>query len=108
MTSELQLERTIKLKEAYTDLKTELTEEVNMMDTRIIRPATEAKECLQPIRKTIKKRENKRLDWERYTDKVNSLSKKMKRTDRENATLVKSQEELALATDVRLHKMIIP
>lgn len=101
LTSELQLERTIKLKEAYTDLKTELTEEVNMMDTRIIRPATDAKEYLQPIRKTIKKRENKRLDWERYQDKVNSLSKKMKRTDRENATLVKTQEELSIATTVR-------
>ena len=84
-------------------MKTELTEEVNMMDARIIKPATEAKEYLQPIRKTIKKRENKRLDWERYTDKVNSLNKKMKRTDRENATLVKTQEELSQATDVRLN-----
>ena len=102
LTSEQQLERTLKLKEAYTELKTELTEEVNMMDARIIQPATEAKEYLQPIRKTIKKRENKRLDWERYTDKVNSLNKKMKRTDRENATLAKTQEELSIATDVRL------
>ena len=102
LTSQLQLDRTSKLKEAYTDLKTDLTEEVIMMDARVIKPATEAKEYIQPIRKTIKKRENKRLDWERYQDKVNSLSKKMKRTDRENATLVKSEEELARAADVRL------
>lgn len=100
MTSQQQLDRTSKLKDAYTDLKTDLTEEVIMMDARVIKPATEAKEYLQPIRKTIKKRENKRLDWERYLDRVNSQSKKMKRTDRENAALAKSEEELARAADV--------
>ena len=71
-----------------------------MMDARIIKPATDAKDYIQPIRKTIKKRENKRLDWERYIDKVNHASKKMKRTDRENAALVKAEEELSKAADV--------
>lgn len=73
-----------------------------MMDARVIRPATDAKEYLQPVRKTIKKRENKRLDWERYIDKVNHASKKLKRTDRENAALAKAEEELARAADVRI------
>ena len=73
-----------------------------MMDSRVIVPATEAKEHIQPIRKTIKKRENKRLDWERYTDKVNSQSKKMSRSDRENAALAKTKEELERAADVSL------
>jgi hypothetical protein len=70
------------------------------MDSRVIRPATDAKEYLQPIRKTIKKRENKRLDWERYMDKVNSLSKKLKRSDRDNAALARAEEDLAKAADV--------
>ena len=71
-----------------------------MMDARVIKPATDAKDYLQPVRKTIKKRENKRLDWEHYIDKVNHASKKMKRTDRENAALTKAEEELAKAADV--------
>ena len=100
MTPQLQLDRTSKLKEAYTELKTDLMEEVIMMDVRVIKPATDAKDYIQPIRKTIKKRENKRLDWERYIDKVNHASKKMKRTDRENAALAKAEEELAKAADV--------
>jgi hypothetical protein len=100
MTPQLQLDRTAKLKEAYTELKTDLLEEVIMMDTRVIKPATEAKEYIQPIRKTIKKRENKRLDWERYIDKVNHGSKKLKRTDRDNAALAKAEQELAKAADV--------
>ncbi len=94
------LDRTLKLKEAYAELKNDLLEEVNMMDARVIKPTTEAKEYLQPIKKTIKKRENKRLDWERSIDKVNNYKKKMSRSDRENAALAKSEQELAAATDV--------
>jgi amphiphysin len=106
MTSRQQLDRTRKLQGVYADLKTDLLEEVAMMDARIIKPATEAKDCLQPLRKTIKKRENKRVDWERYIDKVNTLqSKKLKRTDRENVALAKAEEELAGAADVRLYSM---
>jgi len=71
-----------------------------MMDNRVIRPATDAKEYLQPLRKVIKKRENKRLDWEHYIDKVNTAQRKLKRTDRENAALAKTEEELAKAADV--------
>lgn len=71
-----------------------------MMDARVIKPATDAKDYIQPIRKTIKKRENKRLDWERYQDKVRNAGKKMTRSDRENAALAKAEEELANAADV--------
>lgn len=71
------------------------------MDSRIIRPATDAREYLQPLRKTIKKRENKRVDWERYIDKVNTLqTKNLKRTDKENVALAKAEVELAGAADV--------
>lgn len=100
MTPRDQLDRTTKLKLAYTELKTDLLEEVGMMDARVIKPATDAKEYLAPIKKTIKKRENKRLDWERYQDKVLNYQRKMKRTDRENAALAKAEEELSRAAEV--------
>jgi amphiphysin len=82
------------------ELKTDLMEEVMMMESRVIRPASDVKEYLQPVRKTIKKRDNKRLEWERYIDKVNSASSKIGRTDKENATLAKLEEELARSSDV--------
>ena len=75
-------------------------EEVMMMDSRVIRPATDVKEYLQPVRKTIKKRENKRLEWERNIDKVNTMTSKMGRSDKENAALAKAEEELARTSDV--------
>jgi amphiphysin len=98
MTSQAQLDRSYKLQQAYTELKTDLLEEVNMMDARIIRPASDAKEYIQPIKKTIKKRENKRLDYERHFDRVTSAAKKQKRDD---AALAKAEVELSKATDVR-------
>ncbi|KAI9641654.1 hypothetical protein NHQ30_009509 [Ciborinia camelliae] len=99
ITPRQQMARTIKLKETYTELKTDLLEEVMMMDSRVTKPASEARDFLQPIRKTIKKRENKRLDWERYIDKVNKGSAKMRRTDRENAALAKAEEDQSRAAE---------
>ena len=55
------LERVTKLQEAYAELKTDLLEEVNMVDFRIIKPATDAKEWLQPLKKVIKKREDRKV-----------------------------------------------
>ncbi len=98
LTPQVQLDRSYKLKQAYTELKIDLLEEVNLMDTRIIKPASDAKEYIQPVKKTIKKRENKRLDYERYFDRVTSAAKKQKRDD---ATLAKAEVELSKATDVR-------
>lgn len=98
LTPRAQLDRSYNLQQAYTELKTDLLEEVNMMDARIIRPASDAKEYIQPIKKTIKKRENKRLDYERYFDRVTNAAKKQKRDD---AALAKSEVELSKATEVR-------
>lgn len=101
LTPQSQIDRTTRLKEAYGELKTDLLEEVIMVDARIIKPAGDAKDFLQPLRKTIKKRENKRVDWERHMDKVNSLqAKKLKRTDRENVALAKAEEEMARSSEV--------
>jgi amphiphysin len=102
LTPQEQLDRTARLKDVCLALKTDLMEEVIMMDSRVIRPATDAKELLQPLRKMIKKRENKRMDWERYIDRVNNASKKVGRSDRENAALAKAEEELGRASDVSL------
>lgn len=55
------MERTIKFHTSYDELRTDLLEEVAMVDTRIIKPATEAKECIQPMKKVIRKRGDKKV-----------------------------------------------
>lgn len=55
------LERTTKLHTAYDELRTDLLEVVAGVDTRIIRPAQEAKDCIQPMKKVIKKRGDRKV-----------------------------------------------
>lgn len=98
-TPRLQLERTYRLKQAYAELKSELADEISTIEDRVIRPAVEARDCIAPIRKTIKKRENKRLDYERAQDKVSKLHKKHTRTPKEEASLAKAEVEMAQAGD---------
>jgi amphiphysin len=93
-TPELQLHRTYNLKKAYDELQVEMLEEVTMIEEKIIKPATDARECLQPIRKTIKKRENKRLDYEKAQDRYTKLYRKPGRTPKEDGALVKCQDEM--------------
>ncbi|KAI1101447.1 hypothetical protein F4804DRAFT_11620 [Jackrogersella minutella] len=98
-TPDLQLERTLKLKEVYTELKAEILEEVAVIESTIIKPATDARDCIAPLRKTIKKRENKRLDYEKCQDKVNKLQRKSGRSPKEDVALVKAEGEVATAAE---------
>lgn len=101
-TPQLQLERTLRLKETYGDLKTELLQEIVAIEERILRPATDARSYITPIRKTIKKRENKRLDYEKVQDKTLKLQRKPGRNAKEDASLAKYQDELSRVADVSL------
>ena len=61
VTPESTMQRTTKLSQGYEELKVDLLEEVNTVDTRIIKPAMEAKEWIQPLKKVIKKREDRKV-----------------------------------------------
>lgn len=100
-TPELQLQRTFKLKEAYAELKSDLLEELALIDSRIITPTTDARDCITPLRKTIKKRENKRVDYEQAQDKASKLQRKIGRTPKDDKALAKIEDDMARAADVR-------
>lgn len=55
------MERTTKLQDAYVELRTDLLDEVDMIETRLIKPAMEAKDWIQPLKKVIKKRGDKKV-----------------------------------------------
>ena len=94
------MNRTLRIRSEYEELKTDLTDEVNQVDVKMIRPAQDAKETLGMLKKTIKKREDKKLDFERYQARYDAGMKKSKRTEREDAALMKAKDDLAQATDV--------
>jgi amphiphysin len=51
----------MRLREAYYELKTDMLQEVEQVDRRLIGPAKDAQTSLKPIKKTIKKREDKKV-----------------------------------------------
>ncbi|KIW00624.1 uncharacterized protein PV09_07819 [Verruconis gallopava] len=97
-TPQEKLERINALKAGYTELKTEMVEEIAMIEKQIVAPAKDARACVKTYMKVIKKREDKKLDYERYKSRVEKLEKNTKRTDRENSALSKHQMDLASAT----------
>ncbi|PWY91471.1 hypothetical protein BO94DRAFT_555302 [Aspergillus sclerotioniger CBS 115572] len=98
-TPQATLARTTKLREHYEDLRKELFDELAAIDDRMIRPASQAREYLGPVKKTIRKRDDRKLDYERYQGRVDNYSKKTKRSERDNAALVKAESDLAKATE---------
>lgn len=93
------LARVNRLNEEYESLRVDLMVDINAVEDRMIRPVQEAKELLGPMKKKIKKREDKKLDFEHFQSRVDSSLKKTKRSDRDNAVLAKAEAELAKAKE---------
>ncbi|KAL4817080.1 hypothetical protein BDW67DRAFT_35905 [Aspergillus spinulosporus] len=98
-TPEATLARTTKLKTEYEDLTKDILHDLAAIDQQMIAPASQAKECLVPLKKAIKKRDDRKLDYERHHGRVENYSKRAKRSERENASLLKAEEDLAKATE---------
>jgi hypothetical protein len=60
-TDPVRLARTNRLRKEYDELRTDLLEELGAVDTRLSQPAARAKESLAPMKKTIKKRNDKKV-----------------------------------------------
>lgn len=94
------MQRTANLEQTYSSLKDELGVESAALETFLLRPAMETKELLQPLRKTIKHREKKRQEYEKSQDKVSRLQQKGTSTVKDEAHLVKAQDELGMLAEV--------
>lgn len=53
--------RASRLRETYEELKGNLLDEVNLVDLNLVRPAMDAKDSIQPMKKVIKKREDRKV-----------------------------------------------
>lgn len=114
------MSRTIKLHEDYSELRQDLTGELNAVDDSMIRPAMAIKDFLAPMRRTIKKRDDRKvcrgdhdyiqlqtsshwcfqLDYERFHSKYDGYANKAKRSDRDNIAMAKAETDLATVKDV--------
>ncbi|KAI7674490.1 hypothetical protein KC318_g1567, partial [Hortaea werneckii] len=79
----------------YSDLKDDLRQEIGMIDHKLVRPAEEARAALKGLHKTLKHRENMKLDYERYLSRAEHARKKEMRTAKEEANLATAESNLA-------------
>ncbi|KAF2845557.1 hypothetical protein T440DRAFT_522572 [Plenodomus tracheiphilus IPT5] len=92
------LERVAGLHEAFSELKADMMEEVKDIDRKLVIPAKLARDALKPMEKAIKKREDAKVDYERYKSRCEALQKKGTRTERENHALAKHEVDLERST----------
>jgi hypothetical protein len=114
------LARTNRLRREYDELREEMVQELGAVEVRMTQPAENGKNYILPMKKTIKKRNDKKVstatpltirsvtnlhslqsDFERHKGKVDSLMAKGKRSDRDNANLAKANADFAAAKEVR-------
>lgn len=80
------------------ELQASLAPELEMIETRIIRPAEELMEIIRLIRKTTTKRDHKQLDYDRHRATLKKLQEKKDKTLKDEKALYAAENNMELAT----------
>ncbi|CAM1500996.1 Fc.00g101580.m01.CDS01 [Cosmosporella sp. VM-42] len=80
------------------ELQETLAPELEMIESRVIRPATELLDVIKVIRKTALKREHKRLDFDRHRAALKKLQDKKERSAKDEKAMWKAEGEVEQAT----------
>jgi amphiphysin len=80
------------------ELQETMAPELEMIDTRVIRPATELLDVIKVIRKTALKREHKQLDYDRHRTTLKKLQDKKERSAKDEKAMWKAEGDAEQAT----------
>ena len=80
------------------DLQETLAPELEMIDSRVIKPANELLDVIKAIRKTATKREHKKLDYDRRRATLKKLQEKKERTMKDEKAIYKAETEVEQST----------
>lgn len=80
------------------ELQETLAPELDMIETRVIRPANELLDVIKVIRKTALKREHKKLDFDRHRTGLKKLQDKKERTAKDEKAMWKAEGDVEAAT----------
>ncbi|OTB16649.1 hypothetical protein K445DRAFT_296222 [Daldinia sp. EC12] len=80
------------------DLQESLKPELEMIDSRVIRPANELLDVLKVIRKTATKREHKKLDYDRHNATLKKIQDKKEKSAKDEKALWKAENDVEQAT----------
>ncbi|KAF2150498.1 hypothetical protein K461DRAFT_177401 [Myriangium duriaei CBS 260.36] len=94
---QIALEKAQQLRATYGDLDKDLQQETDWIQTKLLQPAMDAKQSIAPLKKVVKKRENYKLDYERYQGRVDHVKQKGLKSAREEGTLAKHESDVSAA-----------
>jgi len=80
------------------DLQETLAPELEMIETRVIKPADELMEIIKQVRKVAGKRDHKQLDYDRHRTTLKKLQDKKDKTLKDEKALYKAENDVEAAT----------
>jgi amphiphysin len=80
------------------ELQASLQPELEMIETRVIRPADELLDVIKAVRKTSTKRDHKQLDYDRHKTTLKKLQDKKEKTLKDEKALYKAENDVEQAT----------
>lgn len=80
------------------DLQESLAPELELIESRVVRPANELMDVVKIIRKQIVKREHKKLDYDRHRASLKKLQEKKDKSVKDEKALWKAENEVEAAT----------
>ncbi|POS70438.1 BAR adaptor protein [Diaporthe helianthi] len=80
------------------DLQETLAPELEMIESRVIRPANELTDVIKIIRKQIVKREHKKLDYDRHKATLKKLQDKKEKSIKDEKAMWKAENDVEAAT----------
>ncbi|KAH6631143.1 BAR domain-containing protein [Chaetomium sp. MPI-SDFR-AT-0129] len=80
------------------ELQDTLAPELEMIESRVIRPADELLDVIKAIRKTATKREHKKLDYDRHRATLKKLQDKKDKTAKDEKAMWKAENEVEQST----------
>ncbi|KAL9062381.1 MAG: hypothetical protein Q9157_008970 [Trypethelium eluteriae] len=84
--------------EIIKELQTSLQPELEMIETRVIRPADELLEIIKVIQKTATKRDHKQLDYDRHRASLKKIQDKKEKTLKDEKALYKAENDVEQST----------
>jgi amphiphysin len=80
------------------DLQATLSPELEMIETRVIKPADELLDIIKIIRKTALKRDHKQLDYDRHRTTLKKLQDKKEKNLKDEKAMYKAENDVEQAT----------
>ncbi|KAK9465474.1 hypothetical protein V1512DRAFT_292507 [Lipomyces arxii] len=94
----------IKYKDVIVEIQNAILPMLDSIDRMVVQRCVTMKGYIETIKKVLKKREHKKIDYDRYTNSLEKIQRKAKMSDKDEGHLEKTQKELEKATeDFRVH-----